>query len=299
VALKVIDLFCGAGGSTLGFKKAGFEVILGVDIDEVALSAYNANHPEIETWQRNILTITADELPEADVVLGSTPCAPFSKINQFSRSFDMTLTNHFLKLIREYEPKFWVLENVPPIIKHLPKWVPYEILNAADYGVPQRRYRCMAGNYPFPSPTHSENDNERLEGEPLRKWVTFGRIKHSEGSGILSKKALEGVYRRANVMGMKGNRYLLQFIEDDEIVPTLCASEFHGLRAGSTVVYDEGRLRKLSWMECMRAQSFPDDYIFQGTQEQKFHQLGDAVPPLLAEAIAKAILSKNEDGELK
>jgi DNA (cytosine-5)-methyltransferase 1 len=76
--MKAIDLFCGAGGSTLGYKMAGFEIILAVDVDEVALSSYHANHLEVETWQTDIMDLQAKDLPKADIILGSTPCAEFS-----------------------------------------------------------------------------------------------------------------------------------------------------------------------------------------------------------------------------
>ena len=61
------------------------------------------------------------------------------------------------------------------------------------------------------------------------------------------------------------------------------------------IIWDEGKLRRLSFLECQRAQSFPDDYIFKGTQAQRYHQLGDAVPPLLAKAVAEAIKDDSEE----
>ncbi|MCK4528645.1 DNA cytosine methyltransferase, partial [candidate division WOR-3 bacterium] len=114
--MRVIDLFCGAGGSSLGYKMAGFDVILAVDCNEVALSSYKANHPEVETRQTDIMQLTANDLPKADVILGSTPCQEFSTA-KLNCTYDMTLTNHFLSIIHEYNPKYWMLENVPGIAK--------------------------------------------------------------------------------------------------------------------------------------------------------------------------------------
>ena len=293
--MKVIDLFSGAGGSTLGFKMAGLKVILAVDINEVALSSYQANHPEVETMQADILQLKAKDLPEADVIIGSTPCAEFSIAN-LKRTHDMTLTNHFLDIINEYKPKYWILENVPQIAPFL-KLNPhhkthYNILNVADYGVPQKRRRCIAGNYPPPTPTHSEHGNQTLDNGNLKSWITLGKIKHPEGAKTISKKSIAGAFRRANKMGKKGYRFDLQFKDENDVLPTFTSTSYHGLIASSTVIWDQGKLRTLSWLECIRTQSFPDNYIFKGTQAQRYHQLGNAVPPLLAKAIAEAIKEK-------
>jgi len=290
MGLKVIDLFCGAGGSSLGYKMAGFEVVLAVDISEVALSSYKANHPEVETWQMDIMQLAAKDLPEADVILGSTPCQEFSIAN-INRTYDMTLTNHFLSLIHEYNPKYWMLENVPGIAKFLPDTVNYNILLAADYGVPQKRKRCIAGKYPLPTPTHSEHGEQTLNPPLIKPWIKFGKIKSPDGEGgtTISKRGIEGVFKRANKRGRKGYSFNIQFVDDHVVLPTVTSTEYHGLRSSSIVIWDEGRLRRISFHECTRAQSFPDNYIFKGTQAQRYHQVGDAVPPLLAKAVAEAI----------
>ena len=288
--MKVIDLFCGAGGSTLGYKMAGFDVILAVDINEVALSSHKANNPDVETWQTDIMQLTANDLPKADVILGSTPCQEFSTA-KLNCTYDMTLTNHFLKIIRDYKPKYWMLENVPTIAKHLPD-NNYNILNSADYGVPQKRRRCIAGKYPLPTPTHSEHGNQTLDNGNLKPWVKFGEIKSSCGNKVFSQKALVGAFKRAQKMWKKGNTFNFRFVGDNDVVPTLLSTESARLRTSSIIVWDEGKLRRLSWLECVRVQSFPDNYIFNGLQMQKYHQLGDAVPPLLAKAVAEAIKEK-------
>lgn len=287
--MKVIDLFCGAGGSTLGFKMAGFDVILGVDIDPIALSSYNLNHPEIETWQMDILDLSADKLPEADVVIGSTPCTEFSLAKRV-RTYDMTLTNHFLQIVQEHKPKYWILENVPSIAWYLPFGTPYNLLCAANYGVPQQRLRCIAGEYPYPLPTHAKHPQRTLDDRELLPWVKFGTIVYPGGAKIVSKDGIAGAIRRANQLGRKKCSFALHVLDEEDVPFTLTATEFHGLRAPSTIIWDQGKLRRLSWLECVRCQSFPDDYIFKGTLDQRYHQLGDAVPPLLARAIAEAIL---------
>ena len=281
--LKVIDLFCSAGGSSLGAKLAGHQVVLAVDINSDALDAYQENHPEVTVWQRDILEIEAKDLPEADVLLGSTPCTPFSIANIWSRSLDMTLTNHFLRIVREYKPKYWVLENVPPVRNLLPAWVPQRyrrVLCAADYGVPQQRYRLIAGNYPTPYQTHARNPAGNL-----RPWVRFGRIRETGEHRPLSKKAIAGLIRRTHKMGMKKNSFQVKIISDEDVLYTITSSEYHGLRAGCQIVYEDGKLRRLTFLECVRGQSFPDDYVFKGNLKERWRQVGDTVPPLLMKAV--------------
>lgn len=458
--MKCIDLFSGAGGSSLGAKLAGHEIIAAYDCNRTYLSSYHANHPDVPTFNEDILNLSAADLPqEADVLMGSTPCESFSQANMHDRSCDMALTERFMKLVADYKPRFWVLENVPQIKPFLERYfryilhnsnhaiqelggppylvetmekaeprkgsdshkpmqctknqpqthdrnttkqgikVPHEsrgpdallktrnkdtrmhllrrdgdlgshtrsheqrrssaskkrsgrigdtflllpqkkrlpepvsrdtmlelqhipedlrnvpprtiapgkelvltgtdaktegmapsfsqdsirILCSADYGVPQRRKRCMAGNYPEPVKTHKFGD--------LSAHIPFGRIKDSGDieKYILSKNAIEGAYRRVHEMGLKGHQFKVKFVDEGTVLNTVTSSESHGVRAGSHIVYDNGRLRRLTLLECTRAQSFPDDYVFKGNLQQQYKQIGQAVPPLLMKAILKGL----------
>ena len=172
----VVDLFCGAGGFSLGFARAGFDVVLGVDREPRMLASYRANHPGAEVWERDVLAIDPGDLPDADVVIGSPPCQQFSLANaKRDPEKGMVLVNWMLEAVRAKRPRFWVMENVPPVAKHLPGWIPVvRILNAAEYGVPQTRRRCFAGDYPVPPPTHAlgPEPQRTLDGRVLRPWVT-------------------------------------------------------------------------------------------------------------------------------
>lgn len=285
--MKGIDLFCSAGGSTTGMKMAGHKITDAYDINSDALDAYQENHPEVNIHQQDILELSAADLPKTDFILGSTPCKNFSQINMFTKDFDMTLTTHFLDLIKEYQKIkdiFWMCENVPTIKPYLKKGTLGKILMAADYGVPQKRKRWIGGNYKQPLKTHSKTPCGHL-----KPWVTFKHIKASDGGSPISRKGLEGAYRRANEMGRRKCNFNIHFIEDHDIVFTITSSEYHGIRAGSQVIYDNGILRKITFLECQRAQSFPDDYIFKGNLKERWRQLGDAVPPLMMKAIGDAL----------
>lgn len=284
--MKGIDLFCGAGGSTLGAKMAGHTIIAAYDINPLNLKSYRANNPGIKADCRDIMSMEASDIPEgADFILGSTPCESFSRINMTRRTCDMQLTEHFLKIVSDYNPKYWVLENVPDIAKFLKeKNVLYKMLCCADYGVPQRRKRCMAGNYPEPAMTHRFGD--------IASHIPFGRIRdHNETNwSILSKDTIQGMYNRTWEMGNKGFGFKIKFVDDSTVLNTITSSESHGVRAGSHIAYENGKLRQLTMLECQRAQSFPDNYIFCGTNAQKYKQIGQAVPPLMMKAILKEIV---------
>jgi len=148
--LRVIDLFCGAGGFSEGFRQAGHEIILGVDLDEDALATHEANHQQTEHWLEDARRIAA--LPKADVVIGSPPCVPFSRGNP-KRNLDIVLCLEFLRLALTAHPSFFVLENVPDAGEVLP--IKGVVVNAVEFGVPQRRIRWFGGMFPPPRRTRS------------------------------------------------------------------------------------------------------------------------------------------------
>ena len=178
-----IDLFAGAGGMTLGFEQAGFDIPISIELDPIHCATHQFNFPFWQILCRNVVDVTGDEirqLPdinnrEIDVVFGGPPCQGFSMMGK--RALDdprNSLMSHFVRLILELKPKYFVIENVKGLTmrKHqifLQEVIdrcsqngyqvqqPYQVLNAANYGVPQHRERlfligCKAGltlpNYP-------------------------------------------------------------------------------------------------------------------------------------------------------
>jgi DNA (cytosine-5)-methyltransferase 1 len=164
-----VDLFAGAGGMTLGFEQAGFDVLAAVEIDPVHCAIHEYNFPFWTVLCRSVTEITGEEIRrlsaigdrDIDVVFGGPPCQGFSLIGK--RSLDDSrnrLVFHFLRLILELKPKFFVMENVKgmtigkhrqfiwEIIEELRKnnyqvEENYQVLNAADHGVPQNRERLF------------------------------------------------------------------------------------------------------------------------------------------------------------
>lgn len=164
-----VDLFAGAGGMTLGFEQAGFDVLAAVEIDPIHCATHEYNFPYVSILCRNVETVSGLEIRnyskighrDIDVVFGGPPCQGFSLIGK--RAFDdprNSLMFHFIRLVTELKPKYFVLENVPgltvgkhrqfiaEIIDNLQNngyqvAEPYQVLNASYYGVPQDRSRLF------------------------------------------------------------------------------------------------------------------------------------------------------------
>lgn len=164
-----IDLFAGAGGMTLGFEQAGFDIPVSVELDPIHCATHQFNFPFCLMLCRSVVDISGNEIrqlldihnQEIDVVFGGPPCQGFSTIGK--RASDdprNTLISHFLRLVLELQPKYFVMENVKGLTvgKHriflqeiIDKFSqngyqvqqPYQVLNAANYGVPQNRERLF------------------------------------------------------------------------------------------------------------------------------------------------------------
>lgn len=191
--LSVIDLFAGAGGFSSGFKDSGFNIIAAVEYDHDIAETYLANHPSTHLFVEDINKISSEEIQKlldkhqrnCDVIIGGPPCQGFSmsgrrirKNETFSEDPRNRLFIQFHRLVKDLKPKVFVIENVEGILNYHHGSVKQEIydlfnaigydvhaelLNAADFGVPQLRKRAFfIGNnlginskYLFPAPTHS------------------------------------------------------------------------------------------------------------------------------------------------
>lgn len=163
-----IDLFAGSGGLTEGLRQAGFRVVGAVEIDELAASSYRMNHPRVALWDQDIRTVKATEMREClglemgelDLLAGCPPCQGFSSLRTLNGKRDVrdrrnSLTDDFLRFVRGFEPRTVMLENVPGlaerrrfrafavVLKKMGYIVNWDVLDAARYGVPQRRRRLI------------------------------------------------------------------------------------------------------------------------------------------------------------
>lgn len=155
---RLIDLFCGAGGMTLGFEQQGFTTVWANDFDKAAAATYNLNFGE-HCVSGSIVDLLEDpkvRIPKADVVIGGPPCQGFSLLNK-KRKHDprKSLWMHYLEVVRRSKARVFVMENVPQLlgspeyfeIERAAKSLGFTLtaakLLAADYGVPQRRFRAV------------------------------------------------------------------------------------------------------------------------------------------------------------
>jgi len=202
----VIDLFCGAGGFSEGFRQAGHEIILAVDKDEDALASHETNHPQAEHWLEDVRNVA--ELPRADVVIGSPPCVQLSRGNP-RRNLDVTLCLEFLRLALTSKPSFFVMENVPDAGVILP--IKGVIVDSADFGVPQRRIRWFGGLYPPP-------------------WRARSSLRRSIHDAI------------GRTMNLRLGNGFEQRIDSSKPAPTVVA---HWAKRGSAVPFDIDELKAL------------------------------------------------------
>lgn len=164
---KAIDLFSGCGGLTLGLTQAGFRVVGAVEIDPLAVETYKANHKRVVIWEKDISKISAAEVMrrlkiqrgKLDLLAGCPPCQGFSTMTTLNGRIGQDKQNdlvfEFLRFVRAMRPKAAMLENVPKLAKNrrfktlhaelqkLGYEVNHSILDAANYGVPQRRRRLI------------------------------------------------------------------------------------------------------------------------------------------------------------
>lgn len=206
-----VDLFCGVGGMTLGFEQAGFGVLAAIDVNPIHVTAHRKNFPACTAWCADLSEVCgADIRTESrigsraiDVVFAGTPCQGFSLIGK-RKSDDPrnSLVYEFARLIQELSPSYFVLENVEGIqlgsaARVLDKFLactrgggycavdPIQVLDAAQFGVPQRRRRVFILGYrsgleppKYPKPTYAANGNGDYDGPTV--WDAIGDLPRIE-----------------------------------------------------------------------------------------------------------------------
>lgn len=330
---KLIDLFSGAGGMTLGFAQEGFEPVFACDMDRHAAETYRLNFGD-HIHCGDIRDIV--QFPAADIVIGGPPCQGFSRLGKMTygtpteSSYEgNALWSEYIRCVEQVRPKIFVVENVADFMKHF-AWVELQreahrlgynlaagILNAADYGVPQRRHRAIIvgsriGRAELPAPTHSPEAN--LLGQEA--WRT---VRDAIGDLPLEpnnqnrhdfRNASELSIRRYKSIPPGGNR---KNIPDEIQLPCWLnkdprsggSADLMGRlwwdRPALTIRTEflkptKGRYlhpsehRAITVREGARLQSFPDEFRFAGSNFQAARQIGNAVPPGLARAISRKVM---------
>lgn len=340
---KCISLFSGCGGLDIGLEASGFDIGVATDIDITCADSYRLNRPEIPYIVGPIGQMSTARLLEAaklnpgevDLLAGGPPCPAFSK-SRFYRTEKPRALNDpvaaetvggYLRVLREVRPKTFLLENVRGLaygvhreaLKHILETAKalgysttWQIVNAADYGVPQIRERCLVlgslnGQISPPAPTHSKHGPTLFDQRC--RWVTAGAVMNdldTEENGC-DEGHFAGGQHHQTLRGIPpGENYLFYTTKRGhpaplfkwrsrywsfllKLSPELPSWTIQARRSNNMGPF-HWRNRILRIEEIKRLQTFPDELLLAGNIEKQWRQIGNAVPPLLACRFGEAIM---------
>lgn len=337
---KAIDLFCGAGGLSLGLERAGFNIVLAADFDRIALETYSRNLSH-EVLQLDLSSANPKAVMqrlgisgEIDLIAGGPPCQGFSLQRRgLSSDSRNDLVHRYLDWVAAVRPKFFLMENVAGLLgsrglPHLRRVLDraaemgyacqHKLVNAADYGVPQLRKRLLVIGqrsdfacvpFEFPQASHDDDAYETVrsaiadlppppaDGSEHPQWpnhradrlspINRERFRHvPEGGGRADIPARLRLKCHNVAPDQSGHRYVYGRLAWDRPASTITA-RFDSLTRGR--FGHPSQTRTISLREGARLQSFPDRFIFFGTKVEVARQIGNAVPPLLAEVVGRAV----------
>ena len=344
--MNLLDLFCGAGGLSYGFERAGFNIALGVDINSAALETFQLNHHNTQTLCGDLTNDTLKIIEiakENDVrgILGGPPCQGFSlkgkKLGlQDERNF---LFREYLKLVEEIQPDFIVMENVKALIKtangyflnemtqalaNLGLKTRVKVLNARDFGVPQNRERVfivaikkqefnfftlstskpvtvadaisdlhfLASGEGMFEQDYRQSENSEYQREMRQNsnklfnhqatnhnHIALAKLKMIPPEG--DKSSLPPELHGRQQFGSTWAR--LKWQEASPTIDTRFDTPSNGCNSHPELH------RAITPREAARLQSFPDNFVFYGKKTEICKQIGNAVPPKLAFALACAL----------
>jgi DNA (cytosine-5)-methyltransferase 1 len=333
-----IDCFAGAGGLSLGLRQAGFTLLNAFDSSESAVQTYRANlgpHAlvaDVRKVSSAMLLGNAYRRDHVTLLAGGPPCQGFSAqrrgVDEDARN---ELVFEFLRLIIAIRPRYFVMENVPgllgargqPFIEqfleraHRARYqVVLEVLDAADYGVPQHRRRAFIvgwrsgeTEFLFPPRSHGPTSwltvRDALRGLPPPEESSGPSIPNHRMGNVSALNRIRIAYVRpgggrsdipphlrlpchavsVEVAGHRNVYGRLRWDAPAGTITTKCNSFTRGAFAHPS------EDRNITMREAARLQGFPDDFIFLGSTVDAAHQIGNAVPPPLAKAVGEAIMA--------
>ena len=313
--LTVISTFAGCGGSSLGYKKAGYKELLAIDFNKNAVETFKLNFPEVPVWERDITKVSADEIlkfckikkGELDILDGSPPCQGFSTAGKRNVNDSRNiLFEQFVRLINDLQPKVFIMENVSGMVKGKMKGMFIEIinqlkslnynvkcklLNAKFYEVPQSRERLffigvrkdlnIEPSFPIPS-------QKIMTVKEAIKNIKLSEIKLPKGEIEINYNNIEVGSDLASYYeskGLKRKYFNVKKINLNKPLNTIIKLFSDGM---SGLLHPEEK-RFLTINELKRCSSFPDVFIFTGSFQEQWARIGNAVMPNQMYYIAKHI----------
>ncbi len=301
---KFIDLFAGIGGTRLAFEAAGGICVFTSEWDPHAQKTYEANFNERP--HGDITKIPATEIPKFDILVAGFPCQPFSSIGKrqgFEHKTQGTLFYDVARIIAHHKPKGFLLENVAGLLTHdngrtfstiistlveLGYDVEYKVLDASDFGVPQKRERIyiVGFNKKRVKPAVFVFPKARSKKVGIGKFIEIG------APDLSISKHLQDVY----IYKLDDGRPEVVTPKSDFPVKTLVASYHKIQRLTGTFVKDGPTgLRLFSPNECKAVMGFPKSFKIPVSRTQMYRQFGNSVAVPVVKAIAKAMVKYLEE----
>ena len=304
---RFIDLFAGIGGTRLAFEAVGGNCVFSSEWDRDAQKTYAANFGE--TPHGDITKIKASDIPSFDVLLAGFPCQPFSSIGQrqgFKHKTQGTLFYDVLRILEGKRPAAFLLENVVGLVNHdggntfavilqslneLGYSVHHQILDAADYGVPQHRKRIYIVGY----------DKARLKRGIEHQWPKKSRKDVFIGQFVekgITDRSISKHLQDGYLFKLDDGRPQIIDRRSKVKVKTLVASYHKIQRLTGTFVKDGPTgMRLLSENECKAIMGFPMRFKFPVSRTQMYRQLGNSVAVPIVTAIARKMLASMREGK--
>lgn len=326
--IKIASLFSGCGGADLGLQ-GGFnylgrhysannaKVVYANDIDEKICDIFDHNF-DLKIDRRDIRSVKANEIPKHDMLIAGFPCQSFSILAQNPPRLGFKddrgrLFFEVLRILKHHQPKFFILENVkgllsankgkafPLIIEQLQSSgydVSYKVLNAKDFGVPQKRERVIIVGSRKDISLNYDFSFLEIAGKPtpLSKVLE----KRIDQKYFFSEKAVQGMLRsNAQTNGIMNKGRAQNPSQPCNTVTAHLAKVT--LNGTDPVFIENDRYRRFTPREVARIQSFPDSYELIGSDTTKYKALGNAVPPVMFWHLGKslvALLEANRVGKI-
>ncbi len=325
VKYKIIDLFSGVGGLSLGFSNTKFDLVLGADIDTDAGNTFIQNHPKSKFYLGDIKNLNASQIKKLigntkiDILVGGVPCQSFSMVGNRTTKKEGNLNDprhylfrEFIRVAKILKPKIVVIENVKgilsahkgeiknEIINELEKIgfkVDYKLLNSAEYGVAQLRERVVfLGNNLgikniFPKKTHSSQNYVCIK-EVFKNLPKINHEPRPLKGKVLERVKLIKPGENWKVLPKElqtGSKHSGAYGRLDPNQPSRTLTTRFDTPPGGYVTHPKEN-RAITVREGARSQSFPDNFVFTGNRSSQYRQVGNAVPVGLSKALSLGIL---------